>query len=66
MNDRNDCSYYRARAEEAQARARAATLPEVRRVHSEMAERYAALQREAERESRLAQTHPMLGIVHPG
>ncbi len=66
MNALNNADYYRRRAEEAGMRASTATLPEVRRVHAEMAERYALLQQEAEREARRPAPRPMLGIVHPG
>ncbi len=58
MEQRNNADYYRRRMAEARAHAASATLPEVRVVHAEMAERYAQLLAEVERGDR-----PRLGIV---
>lgn len=63
MSDLNNADYYRRRAEEARAHAAESTLPEVRRVHAEMAERYDQLLAEAERAERDGVRRPMLGIV---
>ncbi|MDJ0275685.1 hypothetical protein QLH51_02530 [Sphingomonas sp. 2R-10] len=57
MND--NIEYYRRRLNEAEARASRAELPEVRRVHREMADRYTAILRDAERGA----GRPVLGIV---
>ncbi|MGN7159865.1 hypothetical protein [Sphingomonas sp. SAFR-052] len=56
----DNAEYYRRRLDEARARAESAQLPEVRRVHHEMAERYSVMLQDAER-SGLAR--PLLGIV---
>ncbi len=61
MEQLNNADYYRRRMVEARAHADGATLPEVRVVHAEMAERYAQLLAEVERGSR-----PRLGIVARG
>ncbi len=66
MNMLNNAEYYRARAAQARARAEAATLPEVRCVHAEMAERYRLLEQEAAREGHASGIRPTLGIVHRG
>ncbi|WP_230768900.1 hypothetical protein [Sphingomonas sp. Leaf4] len=58
MEQRNNADYYRRRIIEARARADGAFLPEVRVVHTEMAERYAQLLAEVEHGDR-----PRLGIV---
>ncbi|MEH3039761.1 MAG: hypothetical protein PGN21_06830 [Sphingomonas paucimobilis] len=55
----DNLTYYRRRLDEAQHRANEASLPEVRRVHAEMAERYSAILRDAER----GVVRPVLGIV---
>lgn len=52
-------AYYRRRLDESRHRAAEADLPEVRRVHAEMAERYSAILRDAER----GVVRPVLGIV---
>ncbi|MGT2513169.1 hypothetical protein ACVOMT_02050 [Sphingomonas panni] len=52
-------TYYRRRLDESRHRASEASLPEVRRVHMEMAERYSAILRDAER----GVIRPVLGIV---
>ncbi|MGN5374559.1 hypothetical protein [Sphingomonas hankookensis] len=54
-----DIEYYRRRLREAESRAAQANLPEVRRVHREMAERYTAILRDVERGA----NRPMPGIV---
>ncbi len=61
MEQLNNADYYRRRMNEAQAHAAKATLPEVRVVHAEMADRYARLLAEVERGNR-----PQLGIVVRG
>ncbi len=55
-------TYYRRRLDESQHRAAEASLPEVRRVHAEMAERYSAILRDAER----GVVRPAMGIVRHG
>ena len=60
MSTINNTEYYRRRLDEARTRADSALLPEVRRVHREMAERYSILLQDAER-GRPAP--PGLGIV---
>ncbi len=62
MSKIDNADYYRRRLEEARSRADAATLPEVRRVHSEMAERYSDMLRDVERGG----PRPTLGIVPHG
>lgn len=42
----NNSEYYRRRAEQAQALAAAATMPDVQAIHRDMASRYAALAEE--------------------
>lgn len=59
MGTSKDAEYYRRRLNEAETRAAKAELPEVRRVHREMAERYTAILRDVERGT----GRPMLGIV---
>ncbi len=66
MSQLNNADYYRRRVAEAQAHAAQAVLPEVRRVHREMAERYARLVSEAERTERPIASRPVLGIVTNG
>lgn len=56
----DNADYYRRRLDEARERAETAQLPEVRRVHREMAERYSVMLRDAER---TGATRPLLGIV---
>lgn len=56
----DNTEYYRRRLDEARTRAESAQLPEVRRVHREMAERYSAMLQDAERGGI---ARPMLGIV---
>ncbi len=60
MSIPDNTEYYRRRLDEARERADAAQLPEVRRVHREMAERYSAMLHDAERG---AGARPVLGIV---
>lgn|GEM_PF-2951081 len=55
----DNITYYRRRLDEARHRAVEASLPEVRRVHAEMAKRYSAILRDAER----GVVRPVLGIV---
>ena len=55
----DNITYYRRRLDEARHRATEASLPEVRRVHAEMAERYSAILQDAER----GIVRPVLGIV---
>jgi len=55
-------TYYRRRLNEARQRAIAASLPEVRRVHAEMAERYSAILHDAER----GVVRPVPGMVPRG
>ncbi|PXA88716.1 hypothetical protein DMC47_29690 [Nostoc sp. 3335mG] len=55
----NNADYYRRRLDEARSRAEAAQLPEVRRVHREMAERYSVMLQDAERGT----MRPTFGIV---
>ncbi len=64
MTMQNDAEYYRRRAEQAHAHAAAATLPEVRCVHVEMAERYRMLQQEAESDT--GHVRRDMGIVPHG
>lgn len=59
----DNTEYYRRRLDEARTRADNALLPEVRRVHREMAERYSVMLQDAER-GRPAS--PILGIVPRG
>jgi CpcD/allophycocyanin linker domain len=63
MSHLNNADYYRRRVTEARAHAEDATLPEVRRVHAEMAVRYTQLLAEVERSERPGGARPMLGIV---
>ena len=58
----DNITYYRRRLDEARHRAAVASLPEVRRVHAEMAERYSAILHDAER----GIVRPVLGIVPRG
>lgn len=60
MSIADNADYYRRRLEEARARAEMAQLPEVRRVHREMAERYSAMLQDVERGGI---ARPTLGIV---
>ena len=55
----DNIAYYRRRLAESRHRADAASLPEVRRVNAQMAERYSAILRDAER----GVVRPVLGIV---
>ncbi|KQM28139.1 MULTISPECIES: hypothetical protein [unclassified Sphingomonas] len=55
----DNITYYRRRLAESRHRADEASLPEVRRVHTQMAERYSAILRDAER----GVVRPLLGIV---
>ena len=59
MSTNDNIEYYRRRLNEAETRAGQAQLPEVRRVHQQMAERYTAILRDAERGA----DRPVLGIV---
>ncbi len=59
MSTTDNIDYYRRRLNEAEQRAEQAELPEVRRVHREMAERYTAILRDVERGA----GRPVLGIV---
>ena len=43
MMTQTDCEYFRTRLEQERARAARATEPGVRRVHDELAKRYAAI-----------------------
>lgn len=56
----DNAEYYRRRLGEARTRAETAQLPEVRRVHREMADRYSVMLRDAEQGGL---PRPMLGIV---
>ncbi len=62
MSIADNIEYYRRRLNEAEDRARNASLPEVRRVHREMADRYTAILRDVERGA----GRPVLGIVPRG
>lgn len=56
----DNADYYRRRLNEAEIRAKTAPLPEVRRVHREMAERYSVMLQDVERGGSV---RPTLGIV---
>ncbi|KQN70998.1 hypothetical protein ASE90_08135 [Sphingomonas sp. Leaf67] len=56
----DNAEYYRRRLGETRTQAESAQLPEVRRVHREMAERYSMMLQDAER-GNIAR--PTLGIV---
>ncbi len=59
MSTADNIAYYRRRLTEAETRAEQAELPEVRRVHRAMADRYTAILRDVER----GMDRPVLGIV---
>jgi hypothetical protein len=63
MSHLNNADYYRRRVVEARSHAEDATLPEVRRVHAEMADRYAQLLAEVEQREGTGGARPLLGIV---
>lgn len=63
MSELNNADYYRRRADEARAHADDATLPEVRRVHLEMAARYDELLAEAQRSEKDGVRRQTVGVV---